>query len=957
MTRPLALLLTALTGFSGLVYEVTWEKYLATLLGSHSEATAAVLGLFLGGLSLGYSLFGRLTRRWVARAAASGTAAPLLVAYGIVEASIGLWVLVFPWLFDAVRELSLAVARGSEGIDFGVDVLLSALLVLPPSCLMGGTIPILTQALSRSTEDATRLHALVYGFNTAGAFAGALAAGFVLIPELGLARVMAVMGLVNLVAGGVFGLLGRRRRGASSRAPEPGGEGSAGLGSAYLAVAFLSGFAMMTLEATLIRVGGLALGGSQFTFSMVVAAFVLCIAVGGLAVSALPRVAPSLLVANQWALVALLLLLHRVLEHAPYGAHVLRSLFGDEAFAAYHATIFLAALCVVGPPIVLSGATLPLLFHHLRRRMGDLGALAGQIYGWNTLGSLLGALVGGYALFVWLDLDRVFRVAVASLAVGACLLSARVLELSRRVASALLLLPLAVIVGLRPWDPAHLASGFFLLRAPQRASYAGPSAFYADRISAERWVFYDDDPVASVSVLESSRDDGRISRSIATNGKVDGNSSGDYPTMGLAATLPALLARKMERAFVIGFGTGVSAGELASLRSTREVVVAEISPGVLEAARFFDFANLGVSKNPRVRLVRGDAYRTLLHSEGRFDVISSEPSHPWKTGVEMLYSREFLEAARGRLEPGGVYCQWFHLYGTDEATVHLVLRTYASVFENMAIWYGLGPDLLLLGFNSEPAIPDLDQLQEGFRRTDLRESFRRSGVSSFSALLAHELVPQGVVKELAFEGPVHGLDHPRLAHLAARAFFRGEPADLPFTGGGAAGRVGRENSAWRRHLLQFDDRAPESDYEEFARETCRYRKTECVPALAQWRRAYPDSEGVARLHARLRRSVVRHKRLPPARSALDEFFDAFYGPPGGSVSPQDARRATRLFREYYSHAASPPPDALAGIWQRCEPAAGEVQDCARGLALARRIAGSTRTLIPESSAGGHASIP
>jgi predicted membrane-bound spermidine synthase len=921
MTRPVALLLTALTGFSGLVYEVAWEKYLATLLGSHAEATAAVLGLFLGGLSLGYALFGRLARRAVTRAAAAGTAPRLLVAYGIVEAGIGLWVLAFPKLFDAVRALSLAVARGSAGVDFLVDVALSALLVLPPAVLMGGTIPMLTQALSRSPSDATRLHALVYGSNTAGAFAGALAAGFVLIPELGLARVMTVMGCLNLAAGGAFAGLGGRRGEAPPPVAEASGAGAGAPALAYLAVAFLSGFAMMTIQATLVRVGGLALGGSHFTFSMVVAAFVLCIAVGSLAVSTLPRVPGFLLVANQWGLVVLLILLHGVLEHAPYGAHVLRSLFRNEPgdFHAYYAAAFLAALGVVGPAIVLSGATLPLLFHHLRRRLGDLGALAGRIYSWNTLGSLLGALVGGYALFAWLDLDAIFRVAVASLALGACLLSVHALRLRTPLAGALLALALGVIAWRPAWNPAHLASGFFLLRSAQPATYAGPAAFYAERLSDERWVFYDDDPVASVSVLEASTDTGNRVRSIATNGKVDGNTSSDYPTMGLAATLPALLARKTERAFVIGFGTGVSAGELASLRATREVVVAEISPAVLEAAPLFDFANLGVSKHPRVRLVRGDAYRVLLHSEARFDVISSEPSHPWKTGVEMLYSREFLEAARGRLAPGGVYCQWFHLYGTDAATLELVLRTYASVFDEMAIWYGLGPDLLLLGFDSRAGPFDLEQARERFRRADFRASYRRSGNSSFSALLAHELVPQGVMRQLDLRGPVHSLEHPRLAHLAARAFFAGEPADLPFTGSGSAGRLGRENSAWRRHLRSFADGAPASHYEQFARETCRYRKTECVPALAQWRRAYPDSADVERVHARLRRSVLRHRGRPPGRRAVRDFYEAFYAPEGGSSSPERATRAPRLFREYYSHAASPAPDALAEIRERCAP--------------------------------------
>ena len=183
LVRATALLLTVLTGFSGLVYEVTWQKYLATLLGSHSEATAAVLALFLGGLSVGYALFGaRHAARRRSAPQARGEAPRLLLLYGAVEAGIGVYALLFPWLFRAVHALSLAIPHEAGGVGFALDVALSALLVLPPAVLMGGTIPILTQALSRSLDDATRLHAQVYAFNTAGAFVGALAAAFVLIP-------------------------------------------------------------------------------------------------------------------------------------------------------------------------------------------------------------------------------------------------------------------------------------------------------------------------------------------------------------------------------------------------------------------------------------------------------------------------------------------------------------------------------------------------------------------------------------------------------------------------------------------------------------------------------------------------------------------------------------------------------------------------------------------------------
>ena len=181
MVRALALALTVLTGFSGLVYEVAWQKYLAALLGSHSEATAAVLAIFLGALAIGYALFGRVTRRLVRRAVEQGRSARLLITYGCVEMGIGAYALSFPLAFSAVQRLSLALPVADSAASFGIDVALCALLIGPPVVLMGATVPLLTQGLSRDLGDATRFHALVYATNTAGAFAGALCAGTPLV--------------------------------------------------------------------------------------------------------------------------------------------------------------------------------------------------------------------------------------------------------------------------------------------------------------------------------------------------------------------------------------------------------------------------------------------------------------------------------------------------------------------------------------------------------------------------------------------------------------------------------------------------------------------------------------------------------------------------------------------------------------------------------------------------------
>ena len=152
-------------------------------------------------------------------------------------------------------------------------------------------------------------------------------------------------------------------------------------------------------------------------------------------------------------------------------------------------------------------------------------------------------------------------------------------------------------------------------------------------------------------------------------------------------------------------------------------------------------------------------------------MIASEPSNPWVAGIEMLYSREFLTAARDRLAPGGVYAQWIHAYEMDDATLELVLRTYASVFDRVAVWYTLSWDLVLLGFDDANPGPQLDRIDERIHRSDLAAGLRRAGVGTIEELAAHELVPVGHATREALPGPLHTLLHPVLSHQAARAFF------------------------------------------------------------------------------------------------------------------------------------------------------------------------------------------
>lgn len=919
--RGLALLLTFVSGFTALVDEVAWQRALAILLGSHGEATAAVLAIFLAGMAAGYAAFGRLSRR----ATPGGS---LLRLYGAVELGIGLWAFAFPALFSVARNLSALATATPPGLSQVVDLLLTAFLLGPPTFLMGATLPLLTQALARSLEDATRLHALVYGTNAVGGFLGAWSAGLWWIPTLGIDGALQAMGAVNVAVGIAFLSLAPRLPASPGEPPAPSRSSPEHerIGM-YAFAAALLGFAMIALQTVWIRVAALAFGSSDLVFAVVVGVFVLCLALGSLGVAALPRV-PRRAVVIAPALVALVLAgLDPALPSAPYVAHRVRILAGDcdGAYLRFQLGAAAVALGIGLAPLGLAGATLPLIFHALRRRMEDLGDRVGRLYAWNTVGSVLGAWFGGYVLLLWLDLQDVHRVAIVAIALAAALLA-----IQERIAPptpilAALALTLAGLTALPDWDPMRLSTGHLRLREATAETYQGPQAMVD--VHEASLVFAADDPVTSVLVTDHLLADGRTSRALYTQGKSDGSLVPDYPTMALIGLIPCLLAKQCESAFVIGLGMGVTAGELGEVESIERVVVSEISSAVIEALPWFDSGNRSVSQNPKIEILLGDASRTLIGRPERFDVIASEPSHPWASGVERVYALEFLQAARARLTPGGVYAQWFHSYEMDDETLALVLRTFAEAFDRVSVWYTHGPDLLLLGWGDDSPLPETEAILARARLPDLQAGLARAEVAAPLELLAHELIPAGVIERADLPGPLHTLLHPRLADRAGRAFFHDRRANLPLFLSDRALERGRQN----RVLADTTDWS-DAEFQAVVDETCASRPPDCATWIAAWRHARPESGRPSQ--ARLTWSEEHEEHLIPERIAvlLDLYGDGRRGLPA-----EDARRVTDHFLAYYHHVRPFPRESLAHTWATCTgPGCEEGRDRARD-----RLAGDT----------------
>lgn len=761
-----------LTGAAALVYEVAWQRYLSRLFGSDTSATAVILAVFLGGLSLGYHLCGRLSvrlRRPVA-------------ACALLEAAIGLWGLAFPRLFGLVDALS-------ANWSFAPPLLLplqglscSALLLLVPTACMGGSVPLLTRGLSPDLASATSVHARIYAVNTAGAVLGTLAAGFWLVPGLGLPATVRLAAGVNLAAAlGLF-LLGRAARAAETAPAAAPAPPSAAPPARLLRVAFLNGFAVMILENALIRLTNLSFGSSAASFALIVAAFVLAIALGSLATARF-RPPARALSANLWAALAALAALYPCLDTWPYWAHRLRILFPPTpaGYWGFQAATFLAVGLVLLLPAGLLGATVPLLFHELKRRLADVGRHSGQLLAWNTAGNLAGSLIGGVALYAVLDNPGVYLTAAAAVALAAALAG----QGTRSAVSGLALAGLALVLALHPpfYDRSRFVIGTFRLPWELPFSHDSPAEFFAELAADSRALAYTDAPAGTVAVVETRRDDA-VGRALMVNGKSDSSTLGDAPTIRLAAHLPALLARSRAEVLVIGLGTGVTAGELSLYPDVARLDVAEINPAVTAVLPLFDPFTHRVRLDPRLRVLHGDAFRVLARNRARYDLVVSEPSNPWVSGVDLLFTEEFYRLVRSRLNPGGLFLQWIHIRDAGPELLGLVLNTVQAVFPHRRAFQSQVNDLLILASDRALGPQDARRLAAGLTANPaVRDSLAEIGITSAKALLLREVLgPSCAPGPFRAPGPFAGqgtqtLDHPRLQTLAGRHFFLGR--DVP----------------------------------------------------------------------------------------------------------------------------------------------------------------------------------
>jgi spermidine synthase len=650
------------------------------------------------------------------------------------------------------------------------DIVLTITLIGIPTCAMGASLPLLTEALGQGFSDGARFHSRLYVVNTFGAVCGALVTGFFLIPAVGLERGMAVAaGLTVLASVGLLLLGGTTRlpmetQQRSHPAALPTGE--VDRASALVLpclIAGLSGAVSLTLQGILLRLVALSVGSATYVFPVVVAGFVAAMAAGAWVACDRPS-GPWQLRWVQLGAIAGLLSFHLLVPDLGYYGHVLRVVWSATVpgFYLFWAAVTVGVFLVMLVPVGALGAALPILVADSRSRLGER---VGWIYGSNALGCIIGALGGGYIAFSWLNLGPLFSIVTIAACAGLFLIASGMGGVMRALWQSISVACFALAMLMPEWPLDRFAHGRFSMQAPTTSSFGGPTQFFEVTRPGGEIIAYKDDPNTTVAVGNYPNN-----RSILVNGKSDGSTSGgDRVTTKLVAHLPILLAEPVtRRAAVIGFGTGITVGTLARYDSLSRIDVFEISSAVREFSPLFSKYNDGAAESSKLVWQMGDAYRRLLETPGQFDVIASEPTNPWVSGVERLYSTEFLTVARSKLAPGGVFAQWFHSYSISPERLDLVVETFRDVFPEVHL-FARGTDLILLG-SAHTLKPE--QLLTRFRATWVDSDLRSIGFPSRESLLTAE-VPYGRF----YFGPLHSNRHPRLSFGAALDRFMGANSD------------------------------------------------------------------------------------------------------------------------------------------------------------------------------------
>jgi spermidine synthase len=767
----LVLLLFFASGATALVYEVLWSKYLSMMLGSTVQAQTVVLAVFMGGLALGNRLFGKRSK----------TIKKPLGGYAILEFIIGLYAFAFTYIYTAADWMFVAVGSNFANATWALlilKLLISVALMLVPTVLMGGTLPLIAVWIQRQPqyESGARV-GLFYAINSLGAMTGAGLAGFYLIQTYGMSGTLLMTALVNLLIALVAAILSKMHEEditvekpvvQPAVTPETPAAPATTLWFAMLVA--LTGGVSMGLEVLSARALALIAGGSLQAFALVLMSFIFGIGLGSIVIST-SRVAQRWGIHMVYAvlLAAATLVVANVVYIEELTTLYARARFGLASnavgFIWHQVSIAVFAFIIIGLPAAFLGAAVPLSIR-LIASSASLGDQVGRLLTANTIGAVIGVLFTGFILMPIAGLRGAFAtLAILLMAVTAYIALKRANTIAATIALVLIGISLMSIVSTGENWRYVIGSGVFRLRSV----YPTPE-FWKNRREQTEIAYYKDSADATVSV-ERGRNDPTSQVILRINGKTDASSQGDLSTQFLVAHLPMAAKPDATNVFLLGFGSGITGGALLN-HPIQKLTIAENCRPVLEAGEFFAAFNNGVLTNSRVLIRNEDARAVLKLSPTKYDIIINEPSNPWVVGVGSVFSQEFYELCSSRLTDDGIVAQWFHVYEMNNYIVNLVLRTFASVFPHMEVWDTQEGDIVMLG-SKKPWASNAAQYQKLFERPGVRKDFERLKIYTGVALWARQLASQKTARAIAGDGPIQTDDVPILEYAAPRAFFEG----------------------------------------------------------------------------------------------------------------------------------------------------------------------------------------
>jgi spermidine synthase len=768
-SRFLVLLLCFfLSGCAGLIYQVAWTKALGLVFGHTVYAIATVLAAFMGGLAAGSAFLGRWGER---------RSRPVAL-YGWIELLIAITGAVSLLGINIVRSLYLAtyhIASDSTPFLVALRFLASIIVLFVPTFLMGGTLPILTRGLSRTSAELGARLSRLYWVNTTGAVAGALAAGFLLLPSIGLRATVLLAAVLNLIAG-VMALAA-----SGSPATQPAAEGEDETSRAvpvaiprFLLVSFaLVGATAMAYEIAWSRLLATTLGSSTYAFTVMLATFLAGIAMGSrlfeIWVARGREFSLKIFSTTQTLIGLAAIVFLGLFQQLPAILWALitatHKTFGGLVLAQF-------AICSLAmlPAAIIFGFNFPLvtlLFAESQKLQGSSSDAVGRACAANTVGAILGALAAGFWLVPQIGSFRlVAMTAAVNLALAVYLLARQVPRQTLALAGNL---ALAVLVAVAGWfgalyDPA--AANFSVVT--NRGLY--PASLRLDEVVRMTDLLFSEDGLnASIAVVQSEN-----SLGLRTNGKADA-STGDRITQLMLGHLGMVFHPAPRKVLIIGLGSGMTVSAVARYPEVQQIDCVEIEPAVLHAAPYLDPLNRGVLSDPRLHMIVDDARNFLFTTSEKYDLIISEPSNPWIAGIATLFTDEFYRQAREHLAHGGLLIQWVQLYSIFPQDWKMVLGTLAHQFPQVTVWRGTWGDAVLLA-QSEPGLLSLDRLRRLWPNTSLREDYAGIGLLRPEGLIAMHLLDDADTRRLTADASINTDDLTRLEYRAPRAIFAGTAA-------------------------------------------------------------------------------------------------------------------------------------------------------------------------------------